>query len=58
MDCFASLAMTVSVASLLAMTGAAYRSPHRPPYSAASTALAISAVPLLPPNSIDLMPSA
>jgi hypothetical protein len=28
------------------------------PYSAASTAFAISAVPLLPPNSIGLMPSA
>jgi len=30
----------------------------RPIYSASSTALAISAVPLLPPNSIGLIPSA
>jgi hypothetical protein len=29
-----------------------------PDYNAPSTALAISAVPLLPPNSIGLMPSA
>jgi enoyl-CoA hydratase/carnithine racemase len=30
----------------------------RPVYNASSTALAISAVPFLPPNSIGLMPSA
>jgi hypothetical protein len=45
MDCF--------VASLLAMTMRTALA-----YNAANTAFAISAVPLLPPNSIGLMPSA